>query len=96
MNRKTDTNFNTGFSGKNFYNTPNSGIQYYDSKNMIKDEDEEQNATFIEPRRSPFKRNGSVDSTLVNSNSGSGLNRGGSFVAPFSPRSPVPKSMREV
>lgn len=98
MGKKTDTNFNTGYSGKNFYKDPNSGIQYYDSNNIIKDEDEEQNATFIEQKKSPFKRNASVDSTLLNSNSSSGanLNRNGSFIAPYSPRAPAPKSMREV
>lgn len=70
MGKNTDTNFNSKYSGKNFYHQPNSGIQYYDSNNVIKDDEEGPcDATFIENKKSPFKRNGSVDSTLINSNS---------------------------
>ena len=40
MGKNTDTNFNSKYSGKNFYHQLNSGIQYYDSNNVIKDEEE--------------------------------------------------------
>lgn len=99
IGRKTDTNFKTG-TGKNFYNQPNSGIQYYDSNNVIKDEEDHQGtpeASFFEPRKSPFVKNASMDSMLNSNNSSSvGLQRGGTFIPPYQPRAPPPKSMREV